>query len=227
MRGLTLSSPTILSSLVVFCNHVLRMRDTRSCGLVTRIMRSIIPEFTTVNTSSSKHHHPDTSGESATSANVRASTAEQIREFFCSDVLKGAISSLHEPYFADLQKELGALIGCILFNYGKQTTTPRNILQSLPGITDEQIDRALDQITINQGERHQRAIVLSLLEGLRGVSIHEMGKLISNTTRREQTAGKTRTAMQEQFANMAVDPQPSTITRGGSAEIEGLSQLFE
>lgn len=178
------------------------------------------------------------------------STAHQIREFFCTDVLKSAITSLHEPYFADLQKELGALIAAIIAHFGSQTPTPREIFLSLPSMTPIQIDRAFDALTHplamgqTPSERTQRTIVLSLLQSLRGVSIHEMGKIVSSSSATSTglgtsssrpdrsnggVSGKMRTAMQEQFASMAVDGQghDPRIDRGGSAEIEGMGQLFE
>lgn len=226
MRGLTLSSSPILSSLVIFSNHVLRMRDTRSCSLITRILRSIIPEFADAN-QTHQRKRSEVSISTVATSDIDPTTVQEIREFFCSDVLKGAITSLHEQYFAELQKDLGALIASILFHYNRISSTPRSVLQSLPGMTDQHVDRALDQINANQSERHQRACVLNLLEGLRGVSIHEMGKIAGAASHKERVGGKMRSAMQEQFANMAVDGQTSTIERGGSVEVEGVGQLFD
>ena len=64
------------------------MRDGRCCGVVLRIFRSLIPDFATQDTP----------------------LAPSIREFISTDVLKACISSLNEPYFVDLQKDLAQLI---------------------------------------------------------------------------------------------------------------------
>lgn len=45
IRTLCLSSPEILEALILFCTHALRMHDSRCCGIITRVLRSLIPEF--------------------------------------------------------------------------------------------------------------------------------------------------------------------------------------
>jgi exportin-5 len=45
LRALTVNNPAVLEAIVSFCNHALRMRDSRCCSTITRVLRSLIPEF--------------------------------------------------------------------------------------------------------------------------------------------------------------------------------------
>ncbi|KAI5292777.1 hypothetical protein KEM55_007513, partial [Ascosphaera atra] len=147
IRQFVLSSPLILEPVLLFCTHVLRMKDTRCGVVITRVLRSILPEFTPT---------PDTP------------TAATIREFISSDVLEACITSVHDPYFVDLQKELAQLIASIWIDYGTLTGTARRVVLSLPGMEEQRVvttEGALMQTTTG---RRQKALVLDLLEDLRG-----------------------------------------------------------
>lgn len=171
------------------------MRDSRCCSVITRVLRSIVPEFST-----------DTP------------TAAEVREFISNEVLKACITSLHEPYFVDLQKDLAQLIATIFILYSPKTPTPRQILLSLPGMTEEQVDRVASRLMRIQSGRQQRALVLDLLDGLRGVSISEQGKIARQDPR------KVRSAMQERYMN--VDTVQQNRQRGGSPELGGVADMF-
>ena len=176
------------------------MHDNRACGLITRVLRSLIPIF-------------------ASSTNP---TEIDVREFLATAVLKACIESLHDPYFVDIQSDLASLIARIVIEYSGQTETPRSILLSLPGMTVEGVDSALWRLMqAKPGEtRQQRAVVLKLLEGLRGVSVSELGRL----PRGEKEGRKGRTAMQEAY--MTIDVQPRAETKGKSPELGGLADMF-
>ena len=171
------------------------MRDTRSCGLITRVLRSLIPDF---------------AGPSE--------VASEVREFISTEVLKACITSLHDPYFVDLQKDLAQLIASIVLAYTPRTDTPKQILESLPSISGERIQRFLDQIQRSQQScRQQRALVLSLLDGLRGIHISEQGKLS-----RPDPKGN-RSAMQDKYnTDMGKDRKPQP-----SPELEGVVEIFD
>lgn len=81
MRSYILSTPFVLKPVILFCTHALRMRDTRSCSLIARVLRSIVPDF---------------AGPS--------DVAVEVREFMSTEVLKACITSLHEEYFVEQQK---------------------------------------------------------------------------------------------------------------------------
>lgn len=79
MREFVLSSDAVLEPLILFCTHALRMRDSRCCGIIIRVFRSIVPEFT----------------------EERA----DIREFICREVLMAAIDvsiSYFDAYLSPL-----------------------------------------------------------------------------------------------------------------------------
>ncbi|MCJ1285753.1 hypothetical protein MMC26_005094 [Xylographa opegraphella] len=153
LRSFILATPHALTPLILFCTHALRMHDSRACGLIARLLRSLLPAFA------------DSTADAA-----------PVREFLASDVLKACIESLHDPYFVDVQSDLALLIAGILATYAKQTPTPRLILLSLPGMTVQGVDATLGKLREHGDSKRRGAVVLKLLEGLRGVSVSEMGK---------------------------------------------------
>jgi exportin-5 len=196
MRKFCLTSSTVLEPLLMFLTHAIRMRDGRCCGVVLRVFRSLIPEF---------------ADDSPLSASIR--------EFISTDVLKACISSLNEPYFVDLHKELAQLIASILTYYSPLTTTPRHILLSLPGIEERSVDKCIDYI-MRQGmqQRQQRALVLDLLRDIKGVSISEQGRI----TKSASAIRKERSKMQQEFLK-----EPSVENRKASPSLEGVAGMFE
>ena len=171
------------------------MRDSRCCSVITRVLRSIVPEFI-----------------------IDTPTAAEIREFISNEVLKACITSLHEPYFVDLQKDLAQLIATIFTLYTTETEAPRRVLLSLPGMTDENVDRFAIRLQRVQSGRQQRALVLDLLAGLRGISISEQGKIARPDPR------KVRSAMQERYMN--VDVRQQQRQRDDSPDLGGVSDMF-
>ena len=172
------------------------MRDTRSCSLITRVLRSLIPDF---------------AGPSA--------VATEVREFISTEVLKACITSLHDPYFVDLQKDLAQLIASIILAYMPSTNTPKHILQSLPSMTDEKVGRFLGQVQkVQQNGRQQRALVLSLLDGLRGTHVSEQGKIPKPDPK------SIRSTVQEKYisSNMETDRKQQP-----SPELDGIANIFD
>ncbi|KAK4099940.1 hypothetical protein N658DRAFT_539264 [Parathielavia hyrcaniae] len=250
LRKFCLMNPAIAVPLLVFCSHAIRMHDGRCCGVVLRVFRSIVPEFSPSDLSRSMK---DT-GHTAPLEEfpIPDDTAREIREFISTEVLKAAISSLHDAYFVDSQRDLGALIAHILAYYSPLTPTPRNILVSLPNVKAEDVDRTI-QLVSQPGmhSRQQRALVLELLEDLKGVSISEMGKLTkslggagghapgSSSSSRGGGGGKkaTRSKMAQEFMTpnaggglagtgtggaAAVDPK----VRDKTPDLEGMAGMF-
>jgi exportin-5 len=193
-----LNTPSLLEPLLLFCNTILRVRDTRSVTTSIRILRHILPLFRNADS--------------------------PIRAFFSDTIFKSAISSLHEPYFVDCQKDLATLIAAIVL---ADETSARNILLSLSDLSrdHERVDRKLLQLRNSKrgDERLQRSIVLDLLQGLRGVSIHELGKV-------DRGKPKQRTAFQEQYMGGAqgggMQVEQARIVRGGSPGLEGVAGMF-
>lgn len=189
MCDFILDHPTVLEPILLFCTSTIGVRDTRSVNMIVRVLRTLLPRF--------KDPSP-------------------IQNYFCNDILKSAITSLHEPYFVDCQKELASLIAGIIH---LDDETPRSIILSLPGMGDvERVDRRLAKLKAlnRQDERMQRSIVLDLLSSIKGVSIYEQGKI-------QRAAPKKRTAFQEQY--MSVD-EPARIVRGTSPGLAGVADMF-
>lgn len=189
MCDFLLSTPSVLEPILMFCNSTIRVRDTRSVVTIVRVLRTLLPRF--------KEKSP-------------------IRDYFCNDILKSAITSLHEPYFVDCQKELASLIAGIIH---LDEDIPRSIILSLPGMGDQyRVDRRLAKLrgSNRSDERMQRSIVLDLLSSIKGVSIHEQGRI-------QRSAPKKRSAAMEQY--MAVDQTP-TIVRGTSPNLGGVADMF-
>ncbi|KAF2641514.1 ARM repeat-containing protein [Massarina eburnea CBS 473.64] len=189
MCGFILNAPEVLEPILIFCNSCIRVRDTRSVIGTVRILRTLVPRF--------KEKSP-------------------IRDYFCNDILKSAITSLHEPYYVDCQKDIASLIAGILH---LDDELPRSIILTLPGMGDyARVDRRLAKLkgANRSDERMQRSIVLDLLSSVRGMSIHEQGRI-------ERAKPKKKTAFQEQY--MSVE-QPATIIRGTSPGLEGVADMF-
>lgn len=189
MCDFILNEPAALEPVLLFCNSCIRVRDTRSVVTIVRVLRTLLPRFKEKN---------------------------QIRDYFCDDILKNAITSLHEPYFVDCQKDLASLIAGIIH---LDEDIPRSIILSLPGMGDQyRVDRRLAKLrgANRSDDRMQRSIVLDLLSSVRGVSIHEQGKI-------ERPKPKKKTPFQEQY--MSIDQAP-TIIRGTSPGLEGVADMF-
>ena len=223
-------NPSIAVPLLVFCSHAIRMHDGRCCGVVLRVFRSIVPEFS----ASRLHKEP---GHTAPLEDfpIPEDTAREIREFISTEVLKAAISSLHDPYFVDSQKELGALIAQILAHYSHLTPTPRNILVSLPNIKPEHVDQTIEYVSRpGTHSRQQRALVLELLEDLKGVSISEMGKLSRSlgapapgSSRAHKRAGRSKMAQEFMTPHAGGTANvDGSAPRGKTPDLEGVAGMF-
>lgn len=171
------------------------MRDTRACSFIAKVLRSIVPEF---------------AGDGPVEPDVR--------EFISTEVLKTCITSLHDPYFVELQKDFAQLIASILISYTPRTERPKEILLSLPEMAPERLNRAIRLLFRAQSNiRQQRAIVLDLLAGFRGIAIHEQGKLPKPDPK------KLRSVLQEKY--MTVDVQADG-KREVTPDLGGVAAMF-
>ncbi|KAJ5455108.1 hypothetical protein N7475_010229 [Penicillium sp. IBT 31633x] len=206
IRHFVLSSPEIFEPVMLFCTHALRMRDTRSGSIITRVIRSILQDFAPTSDT------PDTP------------TIATIREFICTDVLKACIASVHESYFVDMQKDLAQLIASIWCLYGFCSETPRAVFLSLPGISAERVAHTESLINRTTSPRQQRALVLELLEPLRGISIAEQGKILGSREERR----KARSALQERYMTNEMDTQQQNhrVDINDGPDLGGVADLF-
>jgi exportin-5 len=194
LHDLVLSDASVLEPLILFCTHALRMHDSRCCTTVCKLFASLVPLF--------------------------AGADPQVREFIASDVLKACITSLNEPYFADMQRDLASLIAQILSLYCPLTPTPRNILLSLPDMSESRVDRDVRKIVDASSARGQRALVLEMLKGVRGVSIYEAGKIEREAVQKKSG----RSGVQAQYMEIE-QPRPG-VTDGTEVGLEDVGGLF-
>jgi exportin-5 len=224
LRRFCLMEASIVGPLLIFCKNAIRMHDGRCCGVVLRIFRSIVPEF---------------QGPPSDTFPIPDNTAQEIREFISSDVLRAAIESLHDPYFVESQKDLGALIASIISHYSALTPTPSKILLSVNDIKPEDVDQAVTHLSRSSlPTRQQRAIVLDLLRDLKGVSISEQGRLSkgANAVKADRSSKKAlRSKMTQEFmtpnAAPRVDGSEAVSGTGGGVrktpDLDGVAKMFD
>lgn len=226
LRKFCLMQREIVEPLLVFCCHGIRVKDTRCCSMILRLFVSLVPEFgKTPNATHSRHDVPQ-------------EIASGIREYISTEVLQACITSLHDPYFVELQKELAALIASIIVYYSPITATPRNVISSLPNVNPADLER-LAVYTSKPGAhtRQQRAIVMDMLKNLKAVSVSEMGKLPKDNSYANSNRAKkvSRTKMAETFMSESTPSGPGPTRAGeingagGDAPdaLEGISNLFD
>jgi len=199
------------------------MHDSRACGYIGRVLRSIIPCFS----DEQIRHRGPTSTYLPSTISISAETRAEIREFISTEVFKACITSLHDPYFVDIQSELALLIAMIVRSYAHLTATPRQILLSLPDMTAEGVDAALQRmVAADNGTRLQKAVVLRLLEGLRGVSIAEQGRVLPRARDGKRAALAERDTVQAKYAQQHVPAAAGDRERDGSPELAGYFEMF-
>jgi len=218
LADLVLDDTAVLEPMILFCTHALRMKDLRCCSTICRVFRTLIPRFQ----GSSSTAATSVTTTSPEENNNPSSTVPQVREFICTEVLKACITSLHESYFAELQKDLAAVIAQIVRLYAPLTGTPQAVLASLPDMPSERVARAVRRIVESTlSERQQRGVVLELLEGVRGVGIHEAGRIVGVMGRVKRKGAYERGA-----AMVNKDGGVGGVGEEGGIGLEGLSGLF-
>ncbi|KAI9658113.1 MAG: hypothetical protein M1829_006839 [Trizodia sp. TS-e1964] len=199
IRTFLLNESSTLKPLILFLTHALRMRDSRCCGITIRILRSIVPEF----------------AEKAPSELIT-----NIIAFITDSMVKACIESINDPYFVDNQRDLAQLIATIWILYGLEVRNGPDpvaaVLTSLPGVSQTKVQIAGSAILKASG-KHQRALILDLLEGVRGVSVAEQGKITSIAAR----PSKATVALMSSLMEMDTRRQ-----RGPSPDLSELGNIF-
>ncbi|KAI1371018.1 ARM repeat-containing protein [Hypoxylon crocopeplum] len=236
LREFCLMHSSIVEPLLMFCTHAIRWRDSRGCSIMLRVFRSIIPDFAVTESD------PSQSGRTkqhSDRASVPPNTAAAIREYISSDVVKACISSIHEPYFVELQKEFASLVATIVVTYTPLTRTARDVLISLPNMKQADVDSGIEYMMRNEtSSRGQRAVILQLLGDLKGVSVSEMGKLSKSigmpSIKTPATKRPVRSKMAQQFmTNHAPNRNESRPDTNGNGQdgngdnLEGVASLFD
>jgi exportin-5 len=199
MRTFILSNNDILEPTLKFLLHTLTTHDQRSTTLSIRVVRSLLPHF------ASPERPPE------------------IINFFTNDILKAAIDSLHDEYFVEIQKDLAQLIASIFLLYSPISSTPSEVLLSLPGVTQERFEGMRKRIFKVASERHQRSLILDLLSGVRGVSVAEQGRIRGTSGTPARAKGSERQGkVQQQYLQV-----PAKTERGGTPDLGGVADMFD
>ncbi|KAF3931867.1 Exportin-5 [Dactylella cylindrospora] len=197
MREFILGSAAILQPLILFCTHVLGMRDSRCCGIIIRVFRSIVEEFV---------------------------TRLDMRDFICREVFMAAINSFNNEYFVDLQKDLAHLIVQIYSLYSPYTDHPRTLLLEIPGVTERKVDTFHRRLANSSNIRVQRTLMLDLLSDVRGVAISEQGKVI--IPKAKEKAEKEREREREKEKKAAQERADREAMEKRTPEYGGLADMF-
>ncbi|KAI2622669.1 ARM repeat-containing protein [Hypomontagnella submonticulosa] len=234
LREFCLMNSSIVEPLLMFCTHAIRWRDSRCCGIMLRVFRSIIPDFAAETTASRA-----ADSKRGNTAIIPPSTAAAIREYISSDVMKACLTSMSEPYFVELQKDLASLIATIVVTYSPLSRTARDVLVSLPGMTEATVDSGIEYMMRNGlSSRGQRGVILQMLGDLKSVSVSELGKLSKSIgtpqTKGPQAKRPSRSKMAQQFMTAHVpngsrQDAPSNGREDGNADnnLEGVANLFD
>ncbi|CRK46712.1 hypothetical protein BN1723_007221 [Verticillium longisporum] len=233
LRKFCLMHSSIVEPLLLFSTHAIRMRDGRCCNIILRVFRSIVPDFQSSDVTAAGG---DGNTQQDGGANPWLDTtaidherATQIREYISTQVLEACVTSFHEPYFVDLQKDLASLIAAIVVHYMTLTDSPKNFLLSIPGVKFKDFEKLGEFAPKpSSGSRQQRALVLHLLKDVKGVSMAEMHKLPKSGLPAVQKK-PARSKMAQEFMTPADEAgskgQPSTGVADDS--LVGLANLFD
>ena len=227
LRDFLLSNIQVLDKLLVFMTRALGFQDMKSSHTLIMAMQSLVVEFTTERFLPNEH-------------------AAAVREFFSEQVLMKAIDCLHDGYFADHQQYYAHLIATIWLSYGLPisvpatqetpehhrpplTSKPQEVILSLPGMTKSKVNEAAERL-MKEGSgggrsKKLRAIILSLLEGVRGVRVSELGKL---DTKHQQNKMLERYKERDMVFYQGVsETQQINVGRIPQPEYHGIQNLFE
>lgn len=229
MREFLMSNTHVLDRLLVFIDHSLAFKDTRCCYTMLVVAQRLIPDF-------------------ATAQYISGEAADAVRGFISTEMLKTAITCLNDGYFADHQQHYAQLIATVWISYALPahipatesvpahdrpplTSAPRDVILSLPGMTEAKVDNAAAQL-LHEGlgarSKKLRAIILSLLEGVRGVRLSELGKI----DLRQQQSRILEKYKQRELLTTAMQGADelgkSTIDGGGGDDVDlgGVADMF-
>ena len=227
MREFLLANVQILEKLLIFITHAIAFKDMKSNYTILMAVQRLVPDF-------------------MTEQFLPSDQAAVVREYISTEMLKSAITCLHNGYFADQQQYYAQLIATIWLSYGLPmhvpaaegapahdrpalTSTPRDVILSLPGMTEGNVDKASEQLLkegTSGGSRSKklRAIILTLLEGVRGVRISELGKI---DTKQQQSKLLEKYKQREMLGMQGVQENgQEQQANGPDVDLGGVSDMF-
>lgn len=121
-----------------------------------------------------------------------------------------------------MQKELAQLIASIWVVYGTTSDTPTKIIESLPDMSKSKVAATYAALRESGSGRQQRALVLDLLEGLRGVSISEQGRIAGPPPVRR----KPKSALQERYTTEMEGQEGGKVDINSGPDLTGVADMF-
>lgn len=225
LREFVLSNRVIMEPLLLFCSHAVSYRDTKCSTTIIVTLQKLVPAF-------------------STETYLSGVEAQAVRDFISTQSLRSAITSLHDGYFADNQTNLAILIALIWISYGLPshvpatttesaytrpawTTQPQDVLLSVPGLDRRLIEQSahkLAELGLSGSHRRMRAVILTLLDGLRGIRVSELGKY---DTKQEQNSLLEKYKQRDGVGMPGVEAEPS-LNRGdeGDVDLNGVADMF-
>jgi exportin-5 len=222
MADYVLSNQRLLEPLLVFVTHALTYKDTKAAQVMISAAQRVVPVF-------------------ASEEHLQGDAAASVREYISTEMLKAAITALNDSHFADIQQYYAQLIAYIWIAYGLPTHvaqtesqpaherpplthTPQNVLLGLPNMDQASVESAAARL-MKEGasgkSKKLRAVILHLLEGVRGVRISDLGKI---DTRAQQSRilekYKQRESLGMQGVEAKADPEQGDLGPIGLAELE-------
>jgi exportin-5 len=203
LRNFILNNATILEPLLLFSTHALTVHDSRSTATITKVLRTIVPVFAPV----SSPNAPTTAAiRDYIASSVLKAAITALNDGYFADQQKELASLIatiwvvygcitHFPAVttqtADAEAEADAdadgaesVTVTPAYDRPRLSHIPRDIILSLPDMTPQRVDAVAAALTATGGwagnTRQQRALVLDLLDGLRGVRMSELGKISSD-----------------------------------------------
>ncbi|KIY02972.1 uncharacterized protein Z520_01437 [Fonsecaea multimorphosa CBS 102226] len=228
MREFLLSNVQILEKLLVLVTHALAFKDMKSSNQMLTSAHRLVPEF-------------------ASDRFISGQEAAAVREYISTEMLKTAITCLNDGYFADHQVYYAQLIATIWLSYGLPshvpatdttpaherpplTSTPQDVILSLPGMTEAKVSHAsgllLKEASVGNRSKRLRAIILALLEGVRGVRVSELGKI---DTRQQHSKILEKYKQREMLSMQGVEDAGQKIGGGtvdDGTDLAGVADMF-
>lgn len=222
-RKFVLSSPAILGPLLSFCTHSLSFRDTKTCTVMVHALHKLVPAF-------------------STDVYLQGAEVAAVREYISSEMLKAAINSLNDGYFADYHQHLATLIALIFLSFGlpahvaatetqpahdrdRWTNTPYDVLCSIPGIKEAAVQHTgmkLAELTLSGKRKTMAALILNLLQDFKGVRVSELGKY---DTKQERNGLLEKYKQRDALGMQGVDD--GNVNNGGpEVDLGGVADMF-
>lgn len=216
MADFVLSNQQILEPLIVFTTRSLTFKDTKATQTMLITAQRLIPAFLG-------------DGDGVASA----------REYISSEMMKSAITAFNDGYFADYQQYYAQLIATIWLAYGLSThipstpdqpaherppltTTPRDLLLSLPNMAEAKVDSAAQKL-LKEGmaakSKRLRAIIMNLLDDVKGVRMSDLGKI---DTRAQQNRILEKYKQRESLGMQGVDARDEAE----GPDLGGVADMF-